>query len=73
MNRDTKSGSAAPGQVATRPGFLLRVFSGILLTRWVIKRVQHPDVLVIMQQLARQTGRTDAAELVTTKLRAFTK
>ncbi len=79
-NETTKTETAnitqppAQASVATaRPGLLLRVFAGILLTRWVIKRVQHPDVLVILQQLAQQTGRPDAAELLSTKLRAFTR
>lgn len=71
MTRDPKR-TETPGPSTHRPGLLLRMFSGILLTSWVIKRVQHPDVLVIMQQLARQTGRTEAAELVSAKLRAFT-
>jgi len=84
MNRHTRRANEKAGTdndapvspqapVATnRPGLLLRVFAGILLTRWVIKRVQHPDVLVIMRQLAQQTGRADAAELLSAKLRAFT-
>jgi len=56
----------------SRPGLLLRLFSGVLLARWVIKRVNHPDVLAILRQLAQQTGRTDAADFLSSKLRNYT-
>ncbi len=68
----TSPGIAKPAPVATSsPGVLLRVFGGLLLSTWVIKRVNHPDVLIVLRQLAQQTGRTEAANLLATKLRAY--
>ncbi len=71
---ETSASVPSPPQTAVamaRPGLLLRVFSGVLLARWVLKRVNHPDILVILRQLAQQTGRTEAAEFLSVKLRAY--
>ena len=56
--------SVPPGQ----PSFLLKAFSRLLLANWVLKRVNHPDLLGILLQIAEQTGRTDAVVQLTTKL-----
>ena len=51
-----------------QPSFLLKAFSRLLLANWVLKRVNHPDLLGILLQIAEQTGRTDAVVQLTTKL-----
>jgi hypothetical protein len=51
-----------------QPSFLLKAFGRLLLANWVLKRVNHPDLLVILLQIAEQTGRTDAVVQLTTKL-----
>ncbi len=51
-----------------KPSFLLKAFSRLLLANWVLKRVNHPDLLGILLQIAEQTGRTEAVVQLTTKL-----
>lgn len=51
------------------PGLFLRVVSRILLSGWVLKRVQHGQVLALLGDLAGQVGRTDALMQIHEKLR----
>lgn len=52
-----------------RVSFALRLAARILLSGWVLKRVNHPDVLLALSQLAEQAGRMDALMLLDRKLR----
>jgi hypothetical protein len=45
----------------------LRFFSRILLSNWVLKRVSHRDVVSVLLQVAKQSGRADAAARLTAK------
>jgi hypothetical protein len=45
---------------AGKPGLVLRIVAGVLCSGFVLKRVEHPDVLVMLSELARQAGRMDA-------------
>lgn len=49
--------------------FALRVSARILLSDWVLKRVNHPHVLLALSQLAEQSGRMDALMKLDHKLR----
>ncbi|MBY0509858.1 MAG: hypothetical protein K2P94_06865 [Rhodospirillaceae bacterium] len=42
-----------------KPSFLLRVMAKVLLSQWVINRVTHPQILMILGSVARQVGRMD--------------
>jgi hypothetical protein len=52
----------------SRPGIGLRAVGVLLLSGWVLKRVQHPGVLGILADLARQLGRTDTLLKIHEKL-----
>jgi hypothetical protein len=69
-SQDVNAASPVP---AERPGVLLKLFSRILLGNWVLKRVNHPDLLTILLQIAEQTGRTDAVVQITTKLHVLNR
>ncbi len=64
--RDGSVGTPSP--VPTKSNLALRVMARILLARWVLKRVHHPDLLAILLQVAHQVGRTDAIAALTVKL-----
>lgn len=49
---------ALPG----KPGLVLRLFAKALLSKWVLKRVHHPDVRRALASLAMQAGKVDLAE-----------
>jgi hypothetical protein len=51
------------------PGLFLRLISRILLSGWVLKRVQHGQVLALLADLAGQVGRTDVLIQIHEKLR----
>lgn len=53
-----------------RPGLFLRVFARALVSAFVIKRVSNPEVLRMMREVARQSGRMDALLRIQTKLDA---
>jgi len=48
---------------------LLRMTSRFLLSSWVLKRVEHPNVLAVLRDLAGQAGRMDAMMQIQEKLR----
>lgn len=54
--------AVAPPAYLGKPGLLLRLFAGVLLSKWVLNRVQHPDVRRALASLAVQAGRTDVLE-----------
>jgi len=70
------SGSVTPYApvvpVPASGGFFLRLIARFLLSRWVVKRVQHPHVLSILSDLAGQAGRMDAMMQIQEKLRRRT-
>jgi hypothetical protein len=53
----------------TAPSLFLRLVAKILLSRWVLKRVQHGQVLAVLGDLAGQVGRTDVLMQIHEKLR----
>lgn len=50
-------------------GFGLRFIARILLSGWVLRRVQHGQVLSLLADLAGQVGRTDVLVQIHEKLR----
>lgn len=52
-----------------KPSLFLRFISRVLLSGWVLKRVQHGQVLAVLADLAGQTGRTDVLLQIHEKLR----
>jgi hypothetical protein len=58
------SGTAAPMQTAgpAKPTLTVRLLSKILLSRWVLARVQHPDVERLLMGFATETGRQDVVD-----------
>lgn len=50
-------------------GLGLRIASRLLLSKWVIRRVQHRQVLGLLAELAAQSGRADALMLIEEKRR----
>lgn len=67
-DRQPDGSVGTPSPVASKPSFALRIVARILLARWVLKRVHHPDLLTILLQVAHQVGRTDAIAALTVKL-----
>lgn len=55
--------------VPASTGLLLRITARVLLSSWVLKRVEHPNVLAILRELAGQVGRMDAMMQIQEKLR----
>ncbi len=51
-----------------RPGLMLRLTSKILLSGWVLRRVRHPQVLAMLREVARQSGRADIVDSLTQRL-----
>lgn len=51
------------------PSLFLRLVAKILLSRWVLNRVQHGQVLAVLADLAGQVGRTDVLIQIHEKLR----
>ena len=47
-----------------KPGFVLRMFAKVLLSKWVLKRVNHSDIRRVLASLAAQAGRTDLSEIL---------
>lgn len=66
-------GSVAPvAPIVAKPesvGLGLRIASRLLLSKWVLKRVQHRQVLGVLADPAAQSGRTDALLLIAEKFR----
>ena len=54
---------AAPA--AAKPSLMVRVLAKILLSPWVLARVQHPDVDRLLMNFAIQTNRIDVADELT--------
>jgi hypothetical protein len=46
----------------SKPSWLLRVVSRVMLSRWVRARVQNPEVERLLISIARETGRMDVAD-----------
>ncbi len=70
------SGPQAPGPLPTmpivedavKPSLVLRALARIMLSRFVLKRVHHPQVLFMLGEVARQARRVDALMYIQTKL-----
>ena len=69
------SGQPAPPQQALpvmqdagKPSLALRCLARIILSRFVLKRINHPHVLFMLAEVARQARRLDAAAFIQTKL-----
>jgi hypothetical protein len=45
-----------------KPKLFTRLLAKVLLSRWVLKRVQHPDVERLLISFATEAGRTDIAD-----------
>jgi hypothetical protein len=58
-------GHEAPTQTPHKAGLLTRALAHVLLSRWVLKRVQHPDVEQLLTSFAREAGRLDIADELT--------
>ena len=54
-----------------RPGVLLRVFARLLLSSFVVKRTNNPQVLRMLREVARQAGRMDALLRIQAKLDTY--
>ena len=67
------SGTAPVVAAPASSSFLLRLVARLLLSRWIIKRVQHPHVLMSLSHMAGQAGRMDAMMYIQEKLRRQTK
>ena len=67
-DRQADGSVGTPSPIPTKSNLALRVMARILLARWVLKRVHHPDLLAILLQVAHQVGRTDAIAALTVKL-----
>lgn len=67
-DRQPDGSVGTPSPIPTKSNLALRVMARILLARWVLKRVHHPDLLAILLQVAHQVGRTDAIAALTVKL-----
>lgn len=59
--------AAQPG-TDSKPSLALRLFARLLLAKWLIKRIYHPDLVAILLQIAQQTGRSDVVATLTLKL-----
>ena len=44
------------------PKFLIRVLAKILLSDWVLKRVQHPDAERLLMSFATEVGRPEVVD-----------
>lgn len=76
-NRET-AGTSVPlvAPIVEKPrkiGLLLRLFSRILLSKWVMRRVSHPQVLATLGEVARQSGRMDVLVEIQARLRGGAK
>jgi len=49
------------------PSLALRFFARLLLARWILTRVNHPDIVRVLLQVAHQVGRDDAIAILATK------
>lgn len=49
---------------AARPSFLLRAFSRVLLSQWVIARVDNPQVEQLLMSLAMEAKRPEVADQI---------
>lgn len=52
-----------------RPGMFLRIVAKVLLSRFALKRVNHAQVLHLLREVARQSGRMDALMQIQEKLK----
>lgn len=42
----------------------MRIFAKVLLSQWVLKRVNHPDLRRVLASMAVQAGRPDVYEIL---------
>jgi hypothetical protein len=61
LNKPASATSAAALAPITPPGLLLRVFAKVVLSPWVLNRVQHPDVEHALAGIADQVGKPEIA------------
>jgi len=47
---------------APRPSLFMRALARLLLSNWVLKRVQHPDVERLLMSFAAETGRQEVVD-----------
>jgi len=69
LGGDSSMGTAGPTPSAgsipvlsEKPSFVIRALAKVLLSSWVLARVQHPDVEQLLMSFAIQTGRQDVAD-----------
>lgn len=60
----TPAASIEPAPVYGKPGLVLRIFAKVLLSQWVLKRVNHPDLRRVLASMAVQAGRPDVYEIL---------
>lgn len=66
-------GSAKVFASATaKPGLLLRILSKVILSGWVLNRVNHPQLLALLEDVAVQAGRPEVVVQIQSK-KTFTK
>jgi hypothetical protein len=53
---------------AQKPNFVLKAISKVLLSSWVLNRVSDKQVLLLLQDVALQTGRPDVIIKIRSKL-----
>jgi hypothetical protein len=58
------AGRGQPSGIPRRPGILLRVFARILLSKWVVNRLRHPEAERLVISFAREAGRHDVADQI---------
>ncbi|MBF0563443.1 MAG: hypothetical protein HQL37_15850 [Alphaproteobacteria bacterium] len=46
-------------EIPRKPGLLVRLAARILLSRWIIRRMQHPEARRVIAILAVEAGRED--------------
>ena len=51
----------AGAAIVAKPSILLRMAAWIMLSDWVLRRVEHPAVRQSLAMVARQVGRQDLA------------
>ena len=51
-----------PNQPIPKPTLITRLLASVLLSRWILARVQHPDVERLLINFALEAGRHDVAD-----------
>lgn len=57
------SGETTPHSTST-PTAALRLAASVLLSSWVLRRVQNPQIFAMLRQVAIQAGRDDAVRRI---------